>query len=247
MKVTKATVSECADRMLFVPVSVIFTVVVAATAMTQIAPQIMQIAKSASAAGEMFKIIDRKSSVDSLSDLGERPGRCIGDIELSRVHFSYPSRPHVAVLKGLDLSIPANKTTALVGSSGSGKSTVTCLLERWYEPSSGRISLDGTDIKDLNIRWLRTHIRIVQQVRVPFSCSKVLRLTFVLQEPTLFNGSVFDNVVYGLVGTDLINCSKDEQLRLVVDACKLAYAHDFVDSLPEVCLKLHVALHIRMS
>lgn len=124
----------------------------------------MQIAKGASAAGEMFKVIDRVPLIDSLSDSGERPEECTGNIQFSQVSFFYPSRPHVPVLKGLDLSIPASKTTALVGGSGSGKSTVTGLLERWYEPSSGCISLDGRDIKELNIKWLRTNIRIVQQV-----------------------------------------------------------------------------------
>lgn len=127
----------------------------------------MQIAKSASAAAKMFEVIDREPTIDSLSSLGKRPEKCTGNIQLSQICFSYPSRPHVPVLRNLDLSIPANKTTALVGSSGSGKSTVTSLLERWYEPSSGHILLDGIEIKELNIRWLRSNIRIVQQVAGP--------------------------------------------------------------------------------
>jgi ATP-binding cassette subfamily B (MDR/TAP) protein 1 len=69
------------------------------------------------------------------------------------------------VLLGLNLSIPANKTTALVGASGSGKSTIVGLIERWYVPASGSILLDGRDVSELNIQWLRTNVRLVQQVR----------------------------------------------------------------------------------
>lgn len=134
--------------------------------MTQIAPQIIQVTKAASAAGEMFKVIDREPAIDSLSKQGSRPNTCTGGIQFSNVSFSYPSRPDVPILQSLNLSIPAGKTTALVGSSGSGKSTVTGLLERWYDPDSGQITLDGIDIKELNLQWLRTNIRIVQQVRI---------------------------------------------------------------------------------
>ncbi|KAF7592531.1 hypothetical protein BBP40_012755 [Aspergillus hancockii] len=196
-------------------ITVIFAVIVAATAMTQIAPQIVQITKAASAAQSLWEVIDRESPVDGLSLDGKRPNSCEGKIEFSNVSFSYPTRAQVPVLQEFNLSIPANKTTALVGPSGSGKSTVTGLLERWYNTAGGTITLDGADIKDINIQWLRTHIRIVQQ------------------EPTLFNASIFENIAYGLAGTEYINASKDEQFELVVTACKAAYAHDFIESLPE--------------
>lgn len=80
------------------------------------------------------------------------------------MRFAYPTRPDVQVLHGLDLDVPANKTTALVGASGSGKSTIFGLLERWYVPESGSITLDGQPIEGLNLQWLRTSIRLVQQV-----------------------------------------------------------------------------------
>lgn len=140
--------------------------------MTQIAPQIIQLTKAASAAGEMFEIIDREPDINALSEEGKTPHVCTGNVEFCNVSFSYPSRPDVPVLQALNLSIPANKTTALVGSSGSGKSTVTGLLERWYDPISGKITLDGLDIRELNLQWLRTNIRIVQQVRRPESYLK---------------------------------------------------------------------------
>ncbi|PLB48611.1 ATP-binding cassette multidrug transport protein [Aspergillus steynii IBT 23096] len=196
-------------------VTVIFAVIVAATAMTQIAPQIIQLTKAASAAQEMWTVIDREPSIDGLSTEGARPDTCNGDIMFSNVSFAYPTRPQVPVLQNFTLAIPANKSTALVGPSGSGKSTVTGLLERWYNPLGGSITLDGRDVKDLNIQWLRTHLRIVQQ------------------EPTLFNGSVFENVAYGLAGTEHVHASKDEQLDRVIKACKAAYAHDFIERLPE--------------
>ena len=136
--------------------------------MTQIAPQIIQITKAASAAQEMWAVIDREPSIDGLSPEGARPDTCVGDIVLSNISFAYPTRPQVPVLRNVTLEIPANKSTALVGPSGSGKSTVTGLLERWYDPLGGSITLDGRDIKDFNIQWLRTHLRIVQQVSIPF-------------------------------------------------------------------------------
>ncbi|KAE8361269.1 P-loop containing nucleoside triphosphate hydrolase protein [Aspergillus caelatus] len=197
-------------------ITVIFAVIVAATAMTQIAPQIIQVTKAASAAQSLWVVIDRESPIDGLSLDGERPGKCEGNIEFSNVSFAYPTRSQITVLHDFTLSIPANRTTALVGPSGSGKSTVTGLLERWYNTQDGIITLDGVDIKQLNIQWLRTNIRIVQQ------------------EPTLFNATIFENVAYGLAGTDYANTSKQDQIERVITACKAAYAHDFIETLPEV-------------
>ncbi|KAJ1716273.1 ABC multidrug transporter [Aspergillus flavus] len=196
-------------------ITVIFAVILAATAMTQIAPQIIQVTKAASAAQSMWEVIDRDSPIDGLSLDGQRPDKCEGNIEFSNVSFSYPTRPQIPVLHDFTLSIPANKTTALVGPSGSGKSTVTGLLERWYNTQDGIITLDGVDIRQLSIQWLRTHIRIVQQ------------------EPTLFNATIFENVAYGLAGTDYANAPKQVQIERVIIACKAAYAHDFIETLPE--------------
>lgn len=187
----------------------------AAQALTQIAPQTIAISKAMAAAQDLFSVIDRKSAIDSLDEDGETIDNFQGDIKLRGVRFSYPARSNVPVLHGLDLDIPADKTTALVGASGSGKSTIFGLLERWYIYSAGTITLDGHKLQDLNLRWLRTNIRLVQQ------------------EPTLFSGSIFQNVVDGLTGTEMDNQSEDQKRELVTEACKAAFAHDFIEELPQ--------------
>lgn len=198
--------------------SVLFSVVVAATSLTQISPYFQAFANATSAAAALFKTIDRASLINPLDDKGEKPDRIEGEVELDGVNFSYPSRPHVPVLIDFSLRCPARKTTALVGASGSGKSTVVGLLERWYNPATGTIKLDGRRVEDLNLNWLRTRVRLVQQ------------------EPVLFNGTVFENVCNGLTGTQWEYASKEEQMEQVVEACRVANAHDFVSELPEVSL-----------
>lgn len=108
--------------------TVILAVIVAATAMSTIAPQVITLGKGASAAAELFKVIDRISEIDSLSDKGQTPDCCIGRVELESIQFAYPTRPNVSVLNKFSLSVPANTTTALVGASGSGKSTIVGLM-----------------------------------------------------------------------------------------------------------------------
>lgn len=183
--------------------------------MSQIAFQIVAITKAASAASELFTIIDRESAIDPLSEEGIVPETCAGNIEVRNIAFSYPSRPDSLVLNNLVLDIPAKKTTALVGASGSGKSTIIGLLERWYDQNDGIILVDGVDVRELNLKWLRTHVRLVQQ------------------EPVLFSGTVFDNVAHGLVGTEHEDASQEKKLQLVEDACKEAFADDFIKDLPE--------------
>ncbi|KAM0547863.1 hypothetical protein ACHAPJ_010210 [Fusarium lateritium] len=195
-------------------VTVIFAVLVAATALTQIAPQTIAISKATAAAQEMFEMIDRKSQIDALSQEGATIPDFKGDIQFRGVRFAYPSRSDVTILHSLDLDIPADQTTALVGASGSGKSTIFGLLERWYMPSSGSITLDGHPVESLNLQWLRTNIRMVQQ------------------EPTLFSGSIYQNVVDGLTGTPMVDLPEDEKRQMVIKACQSAYAHDFIETLP---------------
>ena len=127
--------------------------------------------------------------------------------------FRYPSRPEVTVLKGLSVSVKPGQTLALVGPSGCGKSTVVSLIERFYDPVAGCLTLDGTDLKELNLRWLRAQIGIVSQ------------------EPVLFDTSVADNIRYG---ANFREVSDDE----IVEAAKAANIHNFIDSLPQVSLTI---------
>ena len=152
--------------------SVVFAALIAATSISTIAPQITAFTNAAAAASELFSVIDKKSELDPMDKSGKLPiDGCDGNIEIKNLVFAYPSRPGALVLRNFNISIPAGKTTALVGASGSGKSTVVGLLEKWYAPSSGSIMLDGIDISDYNTQWLRSRIRLVQQV-----CSSILFL-----------------------------------------------------------------------
>ncbi|OTA58872.1 P-loop containing nucleoside triphosphate hydrolase protein [Hypoxylon sp. EC38] len=194
---------------------VLFSVIIAASAVLQIAPHSIAFTRAASAAAELFDLIDQVSEIDPFNDSGDRPALIHGNIELKNIKFSYPTRPDVPVLHDFSLNVPAGKVTALVGASGSGKSTIIGLLERWYDPAAGSILLDGKDIKTLNLTWLRTNIRLVQQ------------------EPVLFNGSVFENIANGLVGTTWEDKPAEIQRERVEEAAKLAFAHDFIMNLPQ--------------
>ncbi|KAK1399582.1 Non-intrinsic ABC protein 8 [Heracleum sosnowskyi] len=131
-----------------------------------------------------------------------------GDIYLEDVHFSYPLRPDVEILKGLNLVLKCGTVTALVGSSGAGKSTIVQLLARFYEPTRGRITVAGEDLRTFDkSEWARV-------------------VSIVNQEPVLFSVSVGENIAYGLPD-DYV--SKDE----VIKAAKAANAHDFIVSLPQ--------------
>jgi ABC-type multidrug transport system fused ATPase/permease subunit len=111
------------------------------------------------------------------------------------------------VLKGLDLLIEPDKTVALVGSSGCGKSTCVQLIQRFYDPVEGQIEVDGHDIRTLNLNWLRSHIGVVGQ------------------EPVLFGASIAENIRFG---------NQEASKEDVIQAAKDANAHDFIVKLPQV-------------
>jgi len=102
-----------------------------------------------------------KYSIDVSSPYGHKPDKVIGTIEFKNVSFSYPTRQEVQVFDGFNLKIEAGKTVALVGPSGSGKSTSIQLIERFYDPTFGSVTLDGVDLKQLNVSWLRQQIGLV--------------------------------------------------------------------------------------
>ncbi|PIA58606.1 hypothetical protein AQUCO_00500504v1 [Aquilegia coerulea] len=152
----------------------------------------------------VFELIDRKSEVTS--DIGEEVTQVEGTIELRRIKFSYPSRPDIMIFNDFNLKVQAGKSVALVGSSGSGKSSVVSLILRYYDPLVGKVMIDGKDIRKLRLKSLRKHIGLVQQ------------------EPALFATSIYENILYGKDGS-----SESE----VIEAAKLANAHNFISSLPE--------------
>jgi ATP-binding cassette subfamily B (MDR/TAP) protein 1 len=144
--------------------------------------------------------------IDSSSELGLKPNSISGDIVFHNVSFSYPTRPGIWALHNLSLSIQPNTTVALVGASGSGKSTVIQLLERFYDPTTGNITLDGCDLKSFNVQWLREQIGLVSQ------------------EPTLFARSIRENIAYGRP-----HVTQEE----IEEAAKIANAHEFITSFPQ--------------
>lgn len=194
--------------------TVVLSVTLGATSVMLVLPQIQSITNASSAASELFSIIDKPSLLDPLSPEGMQPTTFTGEIQIRDLRFAYPTRPTAQVLQGLNLSIPAGKTTALVGPSGCGKSTLVGLLERWYQPASGQILVDGHDIAEYNTKWLRSNFRLVQQ------------------EPILFQGTIFQNVAKGFVGEQQ-NLSEEAQMELVQEACTASNAHDFIERLPE--------------
>jgi len=179
-----------------------------------IAPELQSISKGRAAAAKLFATIDRVPPIDSSDPGGLRLEETRGTLTFEDVQFSYPSRPNVPVIKGLSTVFEAGKTCALVGASGSGKSTVIQLLERFYDPLSGRITLDGTDIKQLNLKWLRQQIGLVSQ------------------EPTLFATTVRGNVEHGLIGSRWEHAPDEERFALVKRACVAANADGFICKLP---------------
>ena len=137
-----------------------------------------------------------------------------GEVSLESVSFNYPSRPTIPILRDLSITFPAGKTAALVGASGSGKSTIISLVERFYDPLSGSVKLDGVDVKDLNLKWLRRQIGLVSQ------------------EPVLFATTIRGNVAHGLIGTKWENASEEEKFTLIKEACIKANADGFISKLP---------------
>lgn len=167
------------------------------------------------AAAKLYATINRIPSIDSADPGGLRPEKVIGEITLEDVKFSYPSRPDVHIMKGLSINFPAGKTAALVGASGSGKSTIVSLIERFYDPSSGSVKLDGVDLRKLNIKWLRSQIGLVSQ------------------EPTLFATTIKGNVLHGLIGTPHENASEEDKFKLIREACIKSNADGFITKLPQ--------------
>ncbi|GAB9476297.1 Multidrug resistance protein abc superfamily [Globisporangium polare] len=148
---------------------------------------------------------DRKVPIDSFETTGLTPAKVEGKLEFKDITFRYPTRKETTVLKRYNLTVEAGQTVAFCGPSGGGKSTIISLIERFYDPVRGEVLLDGVNLKDLNLNWLRSQIGLVGQ------------------EPTLFIGTIAENIAYGM------ECSEEE----VEAAAKMANAHDFITRFPD--------------
>ena len=206
------------------------------------------------AVASMLEVIDRVPLIHGLSQSGYRgdsdcfishdkstaaatissAGQTGGTIELKNVSFAYPSRPDMQVCRDYSLVIEPGQMVALVGASGSGKSTIVQLLLRFYDPQEGAVLLNGKDLRSLNVRWLRSQIG------------------YVGQEPVLFAGTIAENIAYGLdpdIQLDIssadnndctfthhadpgIDQKRSDLMAAVVAAAKMANAHDFISAFP---------------
>ncbi|KAI0697870.1 P-loop containing nucleoside triphosphate hydrolase protein [Cytidiella melzeri] len=195
-------------------VNVFFAILIGSFSLALLAPEMQAITHARGAAAKLYQTIDRVPDIDSASEEGLKPEKCYGEITFENVKFNYPSRPNVPIVKDLSITFPAGQTVALVGASGSGKSTVISLVERFYDPLSGVVKLDGTNLKDLNVRWLRSQIGLVSQ------------------EPTLFATTIAGNVAHGLINTPFEHAPQDEKMKLIKEACVKANADGFISKLP---------------
>ena len=151
-------------------------------------------------------MIKRVPKIDSDNMEGQILENVSGEVEFRHVEFAYPSRPESIIFKDFNLKIPAGKTVALVGGSGSGKSTAISLLQRFYDPLGGEILLDGVAIDKLQLKWVRSQMGLVSQ------------------EPALFATTIKENILFG---------KEDAVMEEVVAAAKASNAHNFICQLPQ--------------
>ncbi|KAF2281083.1 ABC transporter-like protein [Westerdykella ornata] len=208
---------------LLVVITSILTIVMAAGS---ISAPLSAVSRASGAAATFYPIIDApKPKADGVKGSDVVPTR---DIVLDQVNFTYISRPDQRVLKNVTLTFPEGKTTAIVGPSGSGKSTIVALIQRWYELGfsmtdllqinllrNGSITTGGRNLYEIDMKWWRSQIGLVQQ------------------EPVLFNGTIFENVAHGLIGTQWESEPEEVKRALVAQACEGAFANEFITRLPD--------------
>lgn len=186
-------------------IKVFVVLVITANSVAETVSLAPEIIRGGEAVGSVFSILDRTTKIDPDDPESDPIDSIRGEIELRHVDFSYPSRPDIIIFKDFNLRIRAGQSQALVGASGSGKSSVIALIERFYDPTAGKVLIDGKDIRRMNLKSLRLKIGLVQQ------------------EPALFATSIFENIAYGKDGA-----SESE----VIEAARLANVHGFVSGLP---------------
>ena len=165
-----------------------------------------EVQRAAGAAERLVELINTRSLIIDPGEQALASNAAQPELSLQSVTFRYPTRPEVAALDNFSLDITAGQSLALVGPSGAGKSTVFELLQRFYDPQSGRISLDGVDVRELGLKQLREHIALVPQ------------------QPALFTGDVSYNIGYGKPGAGQ---------QEIEAAARAAHAHAFISALPD--------------
>ncbi|KUJ22548.1 P-loop containing nucleoside triphosphate hydrolase protein [Mollisia scopiformis] len=236
-------------------VIVLMSVMMIAFSLSQTAAPIIAISQAAGAAADFFAVIDAPKP--DITGLKDPDVSAVSEIVFDGITFAYPSRPHVKVLDNLNLRFEPGKITAIVGASGSGKSTIVGLLERWYELDvekryvlpesvvkdkkkteeqiekeeeekklqalerpktpialSGSILIGGQNLDGIDLKWWRSQIGLVQQ------------------EPFVFNDTIFNNVEFGLIGSPWEHADAETKKKLVQEACKEAYADEYISRLP---------------
>ena len=166
-----------------------------------------ELMKGTGAASRLFELVDRTPKISATKGL-PLTHRPTGEIEFKNVCFAYPTRPKLTIFKDLCFKIPSGSNVCIVGPSGRGKSTITSLLLRYYNPTSGEILLDGHDITKYNSKSLRRYLGVVQQ------------------EPILFSGTIRDNITFGLKA---VNVPEEE----IIEAAIKANCHDFISKFPD--------------
>ncbi|MGD9030719.1 MAG: ABC transporter ATP-binding protein [Anaerolineae bacterium] len=166
---------------------------------------VVPISSATASAGRIWEVLDSNPDVNPPAEPTQLP-EIGGRVAFEDVCFSYDGQCGEPVLQGIDLVAEPGQTVALLGATGSGKSTLVHLIPRFYDVDDGRVLLDGVDVRDLSLHQLRTHIGVA------------------LQEPVLFTGTMRDNIRYGR-----LDASEDE----VIAAARAAQAHDFITSFPE--------------
>jgi ATP-binding cassette subfamily B (MDR/TAP) protein 1 len=229
-------------------VIVLMSVMMTAFSLSQTAGPIIAITKAASAATDFFAIIDAPKPV--ITGLKAPDASASENIVFDSVTFAYPSRPHVKVLDDLSMTIESGAITAIVGASGSGKSTIVGLIERWYElDESKRYSLPESAIKEKKAGEEKDTVVVVEEGKTPVPLSGSIfigendlegvdlkwwrtQIGLVQQEPFIFNDTIRRNVEYGLIGSPWENEDAETKKTLVEEACKEAFADEFITRLP---------------
>ncbi|KAI3894635.1 hypothetical protein MKX03_016799 [Papaver bracteatum] len=187
-------------------INIIFCLVIGGIALGQAFPCLNAFTAGKTASYKMFQVMERKPLMNTSETKGIILENIKGEVSFNGVYFSYPTRPEVQVLSGFSLYVPGGTTSALVGKSGSGKSTVISIVERFYDPQAGNVLIDGVNLKELQLKWVRQNV-----------------IALVSQEPILFSTTIKENIIYGKEN------ATDEEIK---QALKFANAEAFVDKLP---------------